>query len=80
MKMIICTKYQKYLWLDVLFTFKIFFDLSRMSNIAFLMDWAQMADLEVGLIHQNISTKKASFHYHYNFFEKWQVVIKFLYL
>jgi hypothetical protein len=36
---------------------------SQMSNIAFLMDWAQMSDLDFGLIRQNISIKKASFHY-----------------
>ena len=36
---------------------------SRTSNIAFLMDWAQMSDLDFGLIRQNISIKKASFHY-----------------
>ena len=36
---------------------------SRASNIAFLMDWAQMSDLDFGLIRQNISIKKASFHY-----------------
>ena len=36
---------------------------SRTSNIAFLMDWDQMADLDFGLIHQNVSIKKASFHY-----------------
>ena len=40
-----------------------FEDTSRMSNIASLMDLAQMADLDFGLIHPNISTKKASFHY-----------------
>ena len=34
-------------------------DINRMSNIAFLMDSAQMADLDFGLIHQNISIKKA---------------------
>jgi hypothetical protein len=34
---------------------------NRMSNIAFLMDEAQMADLDFGLIHQNIFFKKASF-------------------
>ena len=38
-------------------------DFSRMSNIAFLLDWAQMSDLDFGLIRQNISIKKASFHY-----------------
>ena len=36
---------------------------SRTSNIAFLMDWAQMSDLDFGLIRQNISIRKASFHY-----------------
>ena len=41
----------------------VFEDLSRMSNIAFLMDRAQMSDLDFGSIHQNISIKKASFHY-----------------
>jgi hypothetical protein len=34
-------------------------DFSRLSNIAFLMDCAQMADLDFGLIHQNISIKIA---------------------
>jgi hypothetical protein len=37
--------------------------LSRTSNIAFLMDWAQISDLDFGLIRQNTSIKKASFHY-----------------
>ena len=32
-------------------------------NITFLMDWVQMTDLDFGLMHQNISIKKASFHY-----------------
>ena len=27
------------------------------SNIAFLLDWAQMSDLDFGLIQQNISNK-----------------------
>ena len=36
---------------------------SRASNIAFLLDWAQMLDLDFGLIQQNISIKKASFQY-----------------
>ena len=46
-----------------------------------------MSDLDFGLIQQNISNKKASFHYLHSIikgalflFEKWQVVIKFLYL
>ena len=30
-----------------------------MSNIAFLMDWAEIVDLGFGLIHQNIFIKKA---------------------
>jgi hypothetical protein len=38
-------------------------DISRTSNIAFLLDWAQMSDLDFGLIRQNISIKKASFQY-----------------
>ena len=38
-------------------------NISRASNIAFLLDWAQMSDLDFGLIRQNISIKKASFHY-----------------
>ena len=29
----------------------------------FLMDWAQMVDIDFGLIHQNISIKRASFQY-----------------
>ena len=37
--------------------------ISRTPNIAFLMIWAQMADLDFGLIHQNISIMKALFHY-----------------
>ena len=37
--------------------------ISRTSNIDFLMDWAQISDLDFGLIRQNISIKKASFHY-----------------
>ena len=37
--------------------------ISRVSNIAFLLDWAQMSDLDFGLIQQNISIKKASFLY-----------------
>ena len=37
--------------------------ISRASNIAFLLDWAQMSDLDFGLIQQNISIKKASFQY-----------------
>ena len=36
---------------------------SRASNIAFLLEWAQISDLDFGLIQQNISTKKASFQY-----------------
>ena len=36
---------------------------SQMSNIAFLTDSAETVDLDFGLIHQNISFKKASFHY-----------------
>ena len=39
------------------------FYMSWMSNIAFLMDWAQISDLDFGLIRQNTSIKKASFHY-----------------
>jgi hypothetical protein len=31
---------------------------SRTSNIAFLLDWAQMLDLDFGLIRQNISKKR----------------------
>jgi hypothetical protein len=37
--------------------------MSRTSNIAFLMDLAETVNLDFGLIHQNISIKKASFHY-----------------
>ena len=37
--------------------------ISRMSNIAFFIGWAQMSDLDFGLIRQNISNKKASFQY-----------------
>ena len=37
--------------------------ISRTSNIAFLTDSAETVDLDFGLIHQNISFKKASFHY-----------------
>ena len=37
--------------------------LSRASNIAFLLERAQMLDLDFGLIQQNISNKKASFQY-----------------
>ena len=55
---------------------------SQMSNLVFLMDWAQMSDLDFGLIHQNffhqkgfIPLSKVPF-----FLKKWQVVIKFLYL
>ena len=36
---------------------------SQTSNIAFLTDSAETVDLDFGLIHQNISFKKASFHY-----------------
>ena len=36
---------------------------SRTSNIAFLIGWAQMSNLDFGLIQQNISIKKASFQY-----------------
>ena len=36
---------------------------SQASNIAFLLDLAQMSDLDFGLIQQNISIKKASFQY-----------------
>ena len=36
---------------------------SRASNIAFLLDSAQMLDLDFGLIWQNISIKKALFQY-----------------
>ena len=38
-------------------------DKSQASNIAFLLDWAQMLDLDFGLIQQNISIQKASFQY-----------------
>ena len=42
----------------------IFLDtISRTSNIAFLMDWGQMSNLDFSLIRQNISIKKASFQY-----------------
>ena len=37
--------------------------ISRASNIAFFLDWAQMSDLDFGLIRQNISIRKASFRY-----------------
>ena len=37
--------------------------ISRASHIAFLLEWAQISDLDFGLIQQNISTKKASFQY-----------------
>jgi hypothetical protein len=37
--------------------------ISQTSNIAFLTDSAETVDLDFGLIHQNISFKKASFHY-----------------
>jgi hypothetical protein len=40
-----------------------FYNFSRTSNIAFLTDSAETVDLDFGLIHQNISFKKASFHY-----------------
>ena len=54
--------------------------ISRASNIAFLLDIAQMSDLDFGLIQQNISIKKASFQYQgCSLSFKWQVVIKFLY-
>ena len=36
------------------------FVISQMSNIAFLRDLAETVD---GLIHQNISIKKASIHF-----------------
>ena len=36
---------------------------SRTSNIAFLLELAQMLDLDFGLIQQSISIKKASFQY-----------------
>ena len=36
---------------------------SRTSNIAFLMDRAQMSDFDFGLISKNIFIKEASFHY-----------------
>ena len=36
---------------------------SQTSNIAFLTDSAETVDLDFVLIHQNISFKKASFHY-----------------
>ena len=39
------------------------------------MDWAQMSDLDFGLIRQNISIKKASSRVP-SFFEKWQIEIK----
>ena len=42
---------------------EVFLDTSQASNIAFLLDWAQMSDLDFGLIQQNISIKKASFQY-----------------
>ena len=35
-----------------------FVNTSWMSNIAFLTDWAQIADLDFGLIHKNISIKE----------------------
>ena len=38
-------------------------NISRTSNIAFLLDWAEMFDLYFGLIRQNISIQKASFYY-----------------
>ena len=53
------------LWYDIpqLFCHWINQNLSRTSNIAFLMDSAETVVLDFGLIHQNISFKKASFHY-----------------
>ena len=36
---------------------------SRASNIAFLLDLAQILDLDFGLIQQNTSPQKASFQY-----------------
>ena len=42
---------------------RFFCHISRASNIAFLLDIAQMSDLDFGLIQQNISIKKASFQY-----------------
>ena len=39
------------------------FVISQMSNIAFLRDLAETVDVNFGLIHQNISIKKASIHF-----------------
>ena len=54
---------------------------SRASNIDFLLDIAQMSDLDFGLIQQNISIKKGFIPISRapSFFQKLQVVIKFLY-
>jgi hypothetical protein len=53
----ICSSsFKKKLWI-------IFWIFSRASNIAYLLDWAQMSDLDFGLIQQNIFIKKASFQY-----------------
>ena len=61
--------------------FKTFRGNSRASNIAFLLDIAQMSDLDFGLIQQNISIKKGFIPISRapSFFQKLQVVIKFLY-
>ena len=37
--------------------------MSQASNIAFLLDIAQMSDLDFGLIQQNVSIKNTSFQY-----------------
>ena len=39
------------------------YNISQASNIAFLLEWAQISDLDFGLIQQNISTQKDSFQY-----------------
>ena len=65
-----CTMYKglklflkEHLYFCLLTNMAVFCDHSRTSNIAFLICWAQMSDLDFGLIWQNISNKKASFHY-----------------
>ena len=54
---------------------------SRASNIAFLLEWAQISDLDFGFIPTEYFYQKGFIPISRvpSFFLKWQVVIKFLY-
>ena len=63
-------------------SFRFFLILAEcLTYLVFLMDWAEIVDLDFGLIHQNISIKKGSIPLLRvpSYFKKLQGVMKFLY-